>query len=131
MRYSQGTYASINNSFSSTEKAVLIRSILGDKRNYYFSDPRKIEYFTQISKTLQFKVALPIKCKVVQGYYELNYNIGTLSVVASGQSIEEARRDFLDEIEHAWNYYAKEDDTNLTDKAQVVKKWLNNNIIEG
>lgn len=49
-------------------------------------------------------------------------------LIASGCTIEEAKKDLQSEIETAWNEYALEDDCKMDGVAREYKKWLLNNI---
>ena len=90
----------------------------------------KIIRFKRITNTLQFKTKTPIQYIKRQDYYEFNYAAGSLLIIAYGKTVQEAKKDFLNELSRLWDYYAKDENDNLTPNAQNVKQWLKANIIE-
>lgn len=80
---------------------------------------------------LAFKNGITIPYFIEDGCFCAFYNIGE-HVIASAETTYDAMvEDLKSQIIDAWEYYAKEDDSNLSDGAKDVKYWLLDNLAEG
>ncbi len=62
------------------------------------------------------------------GYYSMTYRIGGLVIAVSQITQVEMIEDFKYQLVDAWEYYADENDSNLSTGAKFVKNWLLNNL---
>lgn len=89
----------------------------------------KLIYIQEINETLSLKKPLALKYQYEGGYYYVVFERGPMLITAVDEKVGNLSQKFRDELQDAWEYYALESDSNLTEGAAKVKKWLLDNII--
>ena len=59
-------------------------------------------------------------------YYHIECE--SANIFAVGDTVENAKKDFLEELKDAWNTYVLGDSTNFHDSALKYRRWLMDNI---
>ena len=112
-------------------------SMRKEKKNLFYSkeDYRRKSctaanemYFEDIDKRLRFKNLESFPIMKYDDYLQIA--IDDINLIVIGENKQRISDDFKDEISHLWNYYAKEEDSKLTDGAKKIKRWLQNHLEE-
>lgn len=73
---------------------------------------------------VSFKTPYEFEYMIEDGYFTADFSAGGLVIASAEDSFSEMIHDIKAQLCHAWDYYALEDDMNLTEDAVAIKKWL-------
>lgn len=98
------------------------------RRKYYECRPQNCISLKRINEHLEFKSRMVIRYHCEDGFYVANYHIGDLVIASAESTVDELLKDLKSQFGHVWEYYTSEDDSNLTEGARTVKKWMLDNV---
>lgn len=87
-------------------------------------------YISDIGAGLKMRTMLPVQYQVINGKYCISFKKGYLLIIVEEESSNAMADEFRDELRSAWEYYALEDDNNLTENARTIKYWLLKNMVQ-
>ncbi|MBM6989825.1 hypothetical protein [Mobilibacterium timonense] len=98
------------------------------RRKYSECRPQYCISLKQINEHLEFKSRMVIRYHCEDGCYVANYHIGDLVIASAEDTVDELLKDLKSQFSHVWEYYTSEDDSDLTESARAVKKWMLENV---
>lgn len=93
-------------------------------RNALINPQNRYIMLDGIGNGIRFINPLRISYTIEDGYFIAEYDIEGFVIASAGDTISEVVKDLKDQLHHAWDYYALEQDSNLTDGAKAVKDWM-------
>ena len=95
---------------------------------YYDCATDRVMRIEKVSEELVFNSPIFISFRKEGNLLCAEYDAGGLLIASAEENRSELEKDIKQQFNHAWNYYATDDDNNLNDGAKKVKVWLKRNL---
>lgn len=127
--------ASPSTFFNTSQAGAVVPIAKREQTKNYFNSGQiasnsQVLYFSELGQSLVMKEVLQVPYVKESGYYLITKSIEGYTIALAEKSIKDLLESFKEELQEAWQYYALEEDENLTNNAKRVKQWLLDNIEE-